>query len=103
MLSRIKKDFDEGVRKVRWFASLLSERLRIEIAIFKLLYKAEELKKRRDELLRQIGEEVYAMRGKDKNVYANAGVMSAVKELEQLEPEIQETIDRTAEISRLTS
>ncbi|MEW5746563.1 MAG: hypothetical protein AB1805_14120 [Nitrospirota bacterium] len=103
MLSRIKKDFDEGVRKVRWFASLLSERLRIEIAIFKLLYKAEELKKRRDELLKQIGEEVYAMRGKDKNVYANAGVMSAVKELEQLEPEIQETIDRTAEISRLTS
>lgn len=103
MYSRIKSDIDEGLRKIKWFASLLSERLRIEIAVFKLLYQSEELKKRRDELLRQVGEEVYAQRGKDKNVYTNPAVVGALRELELLEPEIKETVDRAEEISKLTS
>lgn len=103
MFSSIKKDIDEALRKIQWFSSLLSERLRIEIALFKLLYKSEELKKRRDELLRRIGEEAYQARGKDKNIYTNAAVVSAVRELELLEPEIRETLDQAAEISKLTA
>lgn len=101
MFSRIKKDFDEGIERIKWFSSLLSERIRIEITVFKLLYKSEELKKRRDELMRKIGEEVYEMRGKEKNIYTNKEVMDAIKELETLEPEIKETIERASEISRI--
>lgn len=103
MFSRIKRDLENGIGKVRWFASLLSERVRIELTIFKLLYKSEELKKRRAELLRRIGEEVYRMRGKDKNVYANRDIMSAVKEMESLEPEIKETLDKASEVGKLVS
>jgi seryl-tRNA synthetase len=103
MFSRIKKDFDEGIEKIKWFSSLLSERVRIEITVFKLLYTSEELKKRRDELMRKIGEEVYAMRGKEKNIYANKEVIDAIKELETLEPEIKETIERASEISKIVA
>ncbi|MEW6117358.1 MAG: hypothetical protein AB1553_10715 [Nitrospirota bacterium] len=101
MLSKVKKDFDDGIGKIKWFASLLSERVRIEITIFKLLYKSEELKKRRDELLKQIGEEVYALRGKDKNVYTNKEVAEAIRNLEMLEPEIDATMEQASEISKL--
>lgn len=103
MFDRIKKDFETAIEKIRWFASLFSERIRIEIEIFKLLYRSEELKKRRDELLKKIGEEVYEMRGKGRNVYADKEVADAVKELESLEPEIKETIEKASEISKIAA
>lgn len=100
MYSRIKKDIETGIGKVKWFSSLLSERVRIEIAVFKLLYKSEELKRKREELLKQIGERVYELRGRDKNVYAQREVVEAIKELERLEPEITETVEKASEISK---
>ena len=103
MYAKIKKDFDEGIGKIKWFASLLSERIRVEITVFKLLYKSEELKKQRDELMRKIGKEVYEHRGKEKNIYANKEVVSAIKELETLEPEIKETVEKASEISRIVA
>jgi len=103
MFSRIKKDLDEAVAKIKWFASLLSERVRIEITVFKLMYKSEELKKQRDELLKKIGEEVYEMKGANKNVYANKEITDAIKELEKIDPEIKETVEQASEISKITS
>src|SRR5208282_3206219 len=101
MLSRIKKDFESSIKKVKWFATLLSERVRIEITIFKLLYKSEELKKKRDELLRQIGEEVYEMKDRGKNVFNNKEVLAAIKSLESIEPEIRETLEKASDFSKL--
>ena len=101
MLGRVKKDFESGLKIVRWFATLLSERVRIEITIFKLLYKSEELKKKRDELMRQIGEEVYEMRDKGKNVYNNKEVLTAIKSLQSIEPEIMETLEKASDLSKL--
>ena len=103
MFSRIKKDLDEAVAKIKWFASLLSERVRIEITVFKLMYKSEELKKQRDELLKKIGEEVYEMKGANKNVYANKEITDAIKELEKIDPEIKETVEQASEISKIIS
>ncbi len=100
MINVLKRDLEAGVEKLKWFASLLSERVRIEIEVFKLLYKSEELKKKRDELLRRIGQEVYDARNKERNIYAIKDVADAIKELEALEPEIREKIERASEISR---
>jgi len=101
MYTRIKQDIETGLEKFRWFATLFSERVRIEISVFRLLYQSEEMKRRRNELLRQVGEEVYALRGKDKNIYANKDISAALREIEQLEPEIQSTIDQASEISKI--
>ncbi len=103
MYTRIKNDLDEGVGKIKWFAGLLSERIRIELTVFRLLYKSEELKKKRDALLRTIGDEVYQMRNNEKGVYLNAEMAEAIKKVEALEPEIKETIERASEISRITA
>jgi seryl-tRNA synthetase len=103
MFSRIKKDFESAVKKIKWFSSLLSERIRIEITVFKLLYKSEELKKRRDELMKKIGEEVYRMREKERNIYADKDIKEAIRELETLEPEIKETIEKASEINKIVA
>jgi hypothetical protein len=103
MYTRIKHDLNAGLEKFRWFATLFSERVRIELSVFNLLYQTEEMKRRKNELLRQVGEEVYAMRGKDKNIYANADIAAALREIEQLEPEIQSTLDKASEISKIVA
>ncbi|NTU42871.1 MAG: hypothetical protein HGA78_07420 [Nitrospirales bacterium] len=103
MFGRLRKDLDEAVRQIKWFSSLFSERVRMEVIVFKLLYRSEELKKKRDELYRTIGQEVYEMKGRDKDPYSQKAVSDAIRELDALEPEISETIQKASEISRVVS
>jgi hypothetical protein len=102
MYSRIKNDIDEGIDKIKWFARLLSERIRIEMVIFRLSYQSEELKKKRDSLLKNIGEEVYLMRKNEKGIHANGRILDALGKIEALDPEIKETNDRISEINRVS-
>jgi seryl-tRNA synthetase len=103
MINRVKRDLEEGIRKLKWFASLLSERVRVEISIFRLLYQSEELKKRRDELLKQIGEEAYEMRAQKSNVFETENVQAAIKEIEDIDAEIKETAEKASELSKITA
>ncbi len=57
------KTSEEGVEKIKWFATLFSERVNIEIAIFKLLYQSDEMTRKRQELLVTIGERVVELKG----------------------------------------
>jgi seryl-tRNA synthetase len=100
MYSRIKNDLEDGIDKIRWFARLLSERVKIELAVFRLTYQSEELKKKRNTLLKSIGEEVYLMRKSEKGIHANREILDALREIESLDPKIKETDDKVSEISR---
>ena len=102
MFGSVAKDMERGVEKVRWFAKTLSERAAIECSAIRLLYRAEELKKQRDKLLKTIGREVFAMRGKEQNVYANLEIMNAMREIETLDAEIRETSDKVSEMGKTT-
>ncbi|TAN43435.1 MAG: hypothetical protein EPN22_10200 [Nitrospirae bacterium] len=103
MFSQVKKDLEQGVEKLKWFSSLLSERVRIELEVFKLLYKSEEMKKQKDDLLKSIGEEVYEHRGQNRNIYARSEIIAAIKEIEKLEPEIKESLEKASAISKIIS
>jgi hypothetical protein len=102
MYSRIKNDLDNGIEKIKWFARLLSERVRIEMVIFRLSYQSEELKKKRDSLLRSVGEEIYLMRKSEKGIHANRRIIDSLAEIEALEPQIKETNDRISEINQVS-
>lgn len=103
MYSRIKKDLDEGLNKVKWFARLLAERVRIELTVFRLLHQAEELKKKRNVLITKIGEEVYHISKTEKGIHPSAEILDAIKEIDALEPLIKEAVDKVSEISRMTA
>ncbi len=100
MYAKIKNDFEEGTNKIKWFARLLSDRVKIELAVFRLTYQSEELKKKRNTLLMKIGEEVYLMRKSEKGIHANREILDALKEIEGLDPTIKETDEKVSEISR---
>jgi hypothetical protein len=102
MYARIKNDLEEGIGKIKWFASLLAERVRIELTVFRLSFQSEELKKKRAALLNKIGEEVYLMKKHNKAIHQNKQITDALKELDALEPKIKETDEKVADITRLT-
>ncbi len=62
MLKRLKNNFDGGVEKLKWFASMLSDRIKVELSVFKLLYRSEQMEKERDELMKTIGQRAYEMK-----------------------------------------
>jgi len=102
-VKKIIGDFKKGIEQLRWFSKLFSERLKIEIAIFKLLYESDNMTRMREEMLRKIGERVMELKGHEgKNILRDTVVAEAVHEIEKLEKSIDDLRNRISEISRVT-
>jgi hypothetical protein len=100
MLKRLKKNFDRGVEKIRWFSSVLSERIKIEFLVIKLLFQSDKMEKKRDDLLNKIGQRVYEMKdNSDRQVLKDRVIAEALSEIEIINNEIETTKKKAAEIS----
>ncbi len=100
MLQKMRENFSRGLNRLKWVATILSERLKIEIAVFKLLYQSDELEKRREELLKTIGLRVYELNGNpDKNILRDRTVLAALEEIKKIEKNIDELKQKVSEIS----
>ena len=100
MVGRIKKSFDAGVEKIGWFSSLLRERIRVEMAVIKLVSEVSELEKKADAFKRTIGQRVFEM--KERHVFQkDPDISRALDELEKLEAEIAELKRKASEIEKI--
>jgi len=103
MLKKVYENFRRGTKKIKWFATLFSERVNIEIAIFKLLYQSDEMARKRHELLVTIGERVVELKAHgDKIVFLDSAVAGALAEIEKIDGNIVELRHKASEISRVT-
>jgi ArsR family metal-binding transcriptional regulator len=103
MLKKLKDNFEKGVERVKWFAGFFSERLKIEIALIKLLYRSDELNKQKDELLISIGQRVCELkRSGEKNMQKDAEILKAVDEIERLEKNAGDIRQKVSEITRVS-
>jgi ArsR family metal-binding transcriptional regulator len=103
MLKNVYENIRNGVEKIKWFATLLSERMNIEIAVFKLLYQSDEMTKKREVLLKTIGERVVELKGHgDKIVFRDTDVSEALEEIEKIDKNIEDLRHKASEISRVT-
>ena len=102
MLKRLKNNFDGGVEKLKWFASMLSDRIKVELSVFKLLYHSEQMEKEKDALLKTIGQRVHEMKdGPDRNILKDSVIADAMQEIERLTSEIDSTKKKASEISKI--
>ncbi|MDH4233257.1 MAG: hypothetical protein OEW04_14660 [Nitrospirota bacterium] len=102
MPKKIYENFKKGIEKIKWFATLFSERINIEIAIFKLLYRSDEMAKKRDVLLRGIGERVVDLKGQgEKNIFRDSAVIEALDEIGNIDKHIDDLKHQASEISRV--
>lgn len=102
-MKKIIEDFRKGLERVRWFSTVLSERLKIEIAIFRLLYESDRMAKTRRELLIKIGERVMELKDhQDKNILKDSFIAEAVAEINTIEKTIEDLKTRVAEMGRVS-
>ncbi|OGW40618.1 MAG: hypothetical protein A2Y97_05190 [Nitrospirae bacterium RBG_13_39_12] len=102
MLKRLKNNFDTGIEKIKWFSSLISERVKVEYSVMKLFYHSENMSKKRDELIKIIGQRVYDLKGhSDRQVLKDNVILEALKEIETINNEIDLTRKKASEISRI--
>jgi hypothetical protein len=100
MLKRIKENFDSGIEKIKWFSSLLSDRLKVEYSVMKLFYQSEKMEKKKDDLMRKIGQRVYELREySERHIMKDNAITEALSELEKINSEIESTKKKASEIS----
>lgn len=103
MIKRLKDNFEDGIEKIKWFASLLSDRLKIELSVMKLLHESEQMEKKRDELIGKLGRRVLEMREHaDRQVLKDSVIMDTMDEIEKVDREIEQTRKKASEISSTT-
>lgn len=102
MWKRVKNNFDSGIERIKWFSSLLSERMKIEFSVIKLVSDRDKKEKDRAEKMRLIGERVFELREQqDKNVLKDKVIASAISEIEKLDSEIEDINKKASEISKV--
>lgn len=90
MIDKIRKNFNEGVKSVKWIATFLAERLKAETSMAKLLYTSSRLEAKVDELYRNIGRRVLELKEKgDKAVFKDFTILEAIEEIKRLNTEIE--------------
>ncbi len=100
VFERIRRNFTNGISRIKWFAAVFAERLKIEMAVIRMLYRSSEMEKKKEELLRVIGMRVYELRGNpDRNILKDKTVVESVEALVQLEKEMEELKRRASEMS----
>jgi seryl-tRNA synthetase len=100
MIRRLRNNFESGIEKIKWFASLLTDRLKIELSVIKLLHESEQMEKKRDELMKKIGRRVLEMKEHaDRQVLKDSVIIDTMSEIEKMDQEIEQTRKKASEIS----
>jgi seryl-tRNA synthetase len=100
MFEKLKESFSSGIARIKWFATVFSERLKIEIAVVKLLYQSDEMEKKREGLYREIGRRVYEFKEKpEKNILKDKVVAEAIEGIEKLEKGLDELKEQVSGVS----
>ena len=102
MWKKVKNNFDSGIERIKWFSSLLSERMKIEFSVIKLVSDRDKKEKDRAEKMRLIGERVFELREQqDKNVLKDKVIADSISEIGKLDSEIEDINKKVSEISKV--
>jgi hypothetical protein len=102
MWRKLKDSFERGIEQIKWFSSLLSERLKVEYSVMRLLYQSGQMEKKKEELMKTIGQRVLELKGyPDRYIMGDKVISEALSELEKIDKEIEETKKKASEISAL--
>ena len=100
MIEQVRRNFYSGVERIRWFSEVVSERIKIEIAVVKLMGKAERLKKEKDELARAIGERFFESRAQMPDTCKDGLIRNILIEMEMVNEELDKLKARLANMTK---
>lgn len=98
MIEKLMANFTAGVEKLRWFSSLMSERLKVELAVIKLMNEARALEEKKKEVLMAVGERVFELRGHEQAILKDPALKETLKELGTLNKDLEDLKKRISEM-----
>lgn len=98
MIETIKKDFLQGLKTFKFWAQVLSERVKVEINILRVIGEINKLTEKKDELLKEIGKEVYENQGELKI----EKISSLIKQIKEFETILEEKRKKLVELKDLS-
>jgi len=101
MLDRIRRDFDEGMRRLKWAGEFLAERTKVEVSLAKVVFECQKLQKSIEEKKLELGERVFDLRD-DKRALHNAVVRDIIAEIESLKSRLDEGMAEARELGGKT-
>lgn len=102
MLKKVRDNIEAGIEKIRWFSSLLNERIKVEISLFKLINQSSEMEKKRDAILKAIGKRVIELKDKsEKNILRDPSLIEMMNQLNIIEKEMDEIREKALELSKI--
>ncbi|WP_141266502.1 hypothetical protein [Thermodesulfovibrio sp. Kuro-1] len=102
MLEIIKKDFLQGVKTFKFWATVISERIKIELNVLNLIREMNKLNLKKDELLKYIGKEIYDSWDRDLEVKENEKISSLVRQIREIEVEIEDKRKKFRELEDMS-
>lgn len=102
MLETIKRDFLQGLKTFKFWAQVLSERVKIEINVLKLISEMNKLNTKRDAFLKSIGKEIYDAWATDLNIKESEKISSLVRQVKEVETQIDEIKKRLSDLEDLS-
>ncbi len=102
MIETIKRDFLQGLKNFKFWAEIISERVKIELNVLKIIAELNKLNEKRDELLKKIGKEVYDSFGKDINLSEDEKISFLMREIRELETQIESEKKRLSELEEMS-
>ncbi len=99
MVEKLRDNFKAGIEKLKWFSSLVSERLKVELAVMRLISDVRAIEEKRNEAQRAAGERLFELKAmEDASITKDRKVEAAMKDIERLNAEIESIRERIAEI-----
>ncbi|ACI21045.1 MULTISPECIES: hypothetical protein [Thermodesulfovibrio] len=102
MLEIIKRDFLQGLKTFKFWSTVISERIKIEINVLKLIREMNKLNLKKDELLKSIGKEIYDSWDRDLEVKENEKISSLVRQIREIEIEIEDKRNKFKELEDMS-
>lgn len=102
MLKRVRDSLERGIEKLRWFSNLVNERLKVEITLFRLINQSSEIEKKRDAILKAIGERVLELKKKsERNIFKDPTIIELMERLKIIDNEMENIRNKVIELSKI--
>ncbi|MEO5357325.1 MAG: hypothetical protein H7844_08510 [Nitrospirae bacterium YQR-1] len=100
MWSELKDDFQNGVDRLKWASAFISDRLKTEIVLFKLLNKINDLEKSKTALYAEIGQKVHELSHLSPvDVYTHPEISKNLRSVTELDGKIEELKKQASTVS----
>ncbi|MDA8388946.1 MAG: hypothetical protein M0Z58_09850 [Nitrospiraceae bacterium] len=100
MIEKLRRNFENGIEKFKWFSGLLNERLKVEIAYFRFAGRAEKLRQEKDEFAREIGERVFEERHQLSILARDENLKGLLKEMELVSEELNGLVELASKVGK---